>query len=296
MFFRRNKKNAGRNSNRSPHVKNPKVGIYPTHGDSEESFPCLKCTVAIEVFPQKVNYLIESHFTALYPVFDVFFPVSECGNVSEFASYVNGVHLKGDLYREKDGRYLLSTDPGFDDEDGKGDEEEVVPPKKVAPKLTKGKPERKPPVIYYYYVKGASRQISPDKEIKRGTRLEMKVAVKTVGFLREKVLNVPFPLVTCPRSPDEFSYKIDMVENIRRISSPNKSHAILPYVNGKSATVNLDVGPQARIRMDDYMFVLQVELGEPITPQCADPISLLVLITAIAGMVFLTLTRDLEDF
>ena len=317
LLFNRKKKGDApkKKKNRSPHLVPPKIGPYPTHGDSGEAFPCMKCGITIEIQHDEATFKLEQVFTALYSRFDIFFPISECGNSHAFTCHVNNHRLYGDLVREKDGRLLPASDPVFEAEEKRLEEERRALKKAqetgrkpgirgAAEKLGDDydpdsirEKDEPPPPVYYFLVRDAGKYLTQHPDgVKRGTRLEMVFEVKVKGFLKGNICSVPFPLSCCPKSPDTFAYKIEMKDNIRRVSSPNRSHPIFPYVTGKKAEVTLDITPDRKIRLEDYIFVLQVELGEPITPQCADPVALLVLASAIGGMLFMTLTRDLEDY
>ena len=86
-----------------------------------------------------------------------------------------------------------------------------------------------------------------------------------------------------------------MKETIRAVSSPNRSHRIHPIIRGKRAEIFVDVDPSHGAQTNDYLFIVQVELGAPIRPECADPVALLILVSAVAAMVFFSLTHNLEE-
>lgn len=297
-------------SNRSPFKVNPKVGFYPPRGDSNEAFPCTLCAVDVEVKHVNVTFNLRMQFNVMYDSFDFFFPISECGNVADFKCSVQGLAVRGELVRDLNGKLLGPNDEGFDEPGAESNplaaaavaaEGKAASPK-PAPKPAAGsskgahKPDNPPPPVYYYYVRLISSQLEKHLAIKRGTKLDVRLTVKTEGFIKGAVCNIPFPLSTLPRTPDEFKYVIEMNESIRRIASPNKSHPVFPYINGKKADLTVPITAENRMRLEDYMYVLQIELGEPIVPQCADPVTLFILVTTVAAMVFFTLTRDLEDY
>ena len=47
--------------------------------------------------------------------------------------------------------------------------------------------------------------------------------------------------------------------------------------------------------MAEYLLIVQIELGAPIRPECADPVALLILASAIGAMIFFSLTHNLEE-
>lgn len=132
-----------------------------------------------------------------------------------------------------------------------------------------------------------------------------------------------FPLSCAPIPPTSMSIEIAMKENIQRIVSLNESHSIRPYYKGDKAevlvindTLAADKDDTARkqaatgkpsasngklakrdmlIMLEDYVFVLVIELGAAIIPQFADPMTLFILVTAAAMFLFGALTKDLDD-
>lgn len=305
--------------NRSPHAVSPKSGLFDvTSGDR---IPCTRCEVLLDVGAQKTSTTISLKFamTQSDKQFDVFFPLSECGRVEHFRCAILGRPiLTGELFRQaNDGRLIPSSDAA--------EYAKVEPPLPAAASSgSSGAPvqKRPAPTIYYYIARNVSPFATPentDNNSKTAATLPdpsqsgtpapsfrkgpSRASVVTVSFVVEVnnpvdsagVISVPYVFTSAPRLPDAFSARFQMPENIRRIFSVNRSHGVFPVLQGKRADLRIDIDPDHPMKLEDYVYILKVELGEAITPQCADPVAVLILVTAIGMMVFFMLTRDLDD-
>ena len=228
-----------------------------------------------------------------------------------------------DLIPSSDARFFKEGDLSCeDDEDDKGSSgpnndpsaffEEALSRKgtttrgeKKGPSSKKIKHSQKTEVpVYYFVARRASEQLlqptgassgNGDRYIGKKLRLVVEVTVANTEKEKNKLIQVGFPLSVTPRSPDVFRVLCTMDTSIRRIFSTNRSHAIHPYVQGKKAEVVLSISKENPIRLGDYVFVIVVELGVPVVPECADPVALLVLVTSVGMLVFFALTKDLVD-
>ena len=192
---------------------------------------------------------------------------------------------------------------------------------------------RQVPVLYYACVRRVKEQLGESCFVKRassgpgtdrvgagptGNRPVMAVAVQVTGrnlVDKNKRINSAFPMTALPVQPGSFRMTFELPENIRRIVTPNRSIDFLPFIRGKFAEAALDVcgtswllsasenaqkktsqHPGQPLPLTDYLFITETELGPPVEAQCADPLALFILATAIGMMVFFSLTRGLEDY
>ena len=294
LFGKRKNANASSKPrpNRSPHAVNPKCGLYVT-SRPDVALPCHQCAVEVALTGKQCVYSITMSYSVTDPDVDLYFPVSECGNVSSISCRLNGRELHGVVLRSYRGELYSSTCPQFSmEEDG----EPLIDKTDTEPTTArKAMPNKKLPKVYQYFAKAVKLQLAGG--LPRDSKANLFIEVRTEAIPsthKERVTTVPFPLTVVSKAPDEFRYKIEMPETIRRCFSPNRSSGLYPFINGTKAEIVVDVSPTSPIHMEDYLFLLQVELGEPIVPQCADPVAILVLVTAVGLVVFFALTRDLE--
>lgn len=340
LLQRKRQEAAKKSVNRSPFAKNPKVGLYGVQNN--DPFACTECAVLIGVKDRKSTFRITMEYLINYSHCDLYFPVSECGNVELLTCRVRGKQVRGEVCRvardetlvpssNKD-RFFKDTD---DDEDAQqkvkgnarsnakkqgaaaaegdsatssstdNDEEKkrkidalaADPSRKRAARNAKSLTgSEKEPTVYTFHVARVSEQVEGAAGFVVGAKVRVVLEVVTTNIVRDDgVFSVPFPLTVISRAPDFFNYEIEMRSNIRRIFSPNRSHPIFPYIKERKAEVALDITKDNPVRLGDYMFVLMIELGDPIVPECADPVAILVLVTAIGMILFYVLTKDLED-
>lgn len=112
----------------------------------------------------------------------------------------------------------------------------------------------------------------------------------------EGLLCFGLPYTCFPRSPSDIRLEVKMDDSIRAVTTPNRHHKIFPVIRGKRAQIHVELG-DASARAAEYLFIVQVEIGPPIRPECADPVALLILTSAAAAMLFYGLTNSIvEDF
>jgi hypothetical protein len=137
----------------------------------------------------------------------------------------------------------------------------------------------------------------PEEGAPVGERVELSVTVTTTAICREPntIYTVAFPLTVLPLPPTSFRWKFNMSRLIRQIGVLNRGYPLQPFLNNKRCEFAIDVSRKP-VRVEDYLFVVDVELGEPIIPECVDPVSALVIVSVVFMTIFFLLTKDLDDY
>lgn len=258
--------------------------------------------------------------------FDFYFPASECGNIQSIVVKLNHSekeNVGGEIVRcgRRDGRFISSSDREqflVVDSDAESDKRKPMRPHGVPQSRTTAKE----PTIFYYRVEnilekalamsaGSPTRIGQRQKLDihvevvtktvRGTETEDEELVRPAHRSRGHY-RVLFPLLGLPASPDTIHFFAKMPYLIRSVVSPSVFHrkqrqqqAIVPFLNNEEAEFNLEFTDRSPLRLEEYLLIIDVELGDPIVPECLDPITLLVLVTTVAMMVFHFMVRDLEE-
>jgi hypothetical protein len=119
--------------------------------------------------------------------------------------------------------------------------------------------------------------------------------VKTIEARALERYRVLFPLLTLPQSPASLRCTMEMPGTIRRVWASHTKHQIYPTLFNHRADFSLIFSPQNPLRLEEYLYDIEIELGKPIIAECIDPISLIIIVTAAAVLVFFMLTKDLND-
>ena len=108
--------------------------------------------------------------------------------------------------------------------------------------------------------------------------------------------NLVYPLTAAPKlNFQEFTVSFTMPRSVRQISCLNKGPIIHTAIRGRRAKGVVETQGERCFRATDHLFGFAVELGEPIVPQCADPVAIFVLVTFIGAMLFFSLTQNILD-
>jgi hypothetical protein len=134
---------------------------------------------------------------------------------------------------------------------------------------------------------------------KHGAPIRIEVRVRCDAARdRDGRINAILPMTSLisTRLPREIHVYCHMPRHIRRVVTTNKGTLLHTVLRGKRAsTVIENAPPRAPLRVEDYCLVIAVELGEPVAPQCADPMSLLILVSFVLSMIFVMTTSGLMD-
>jgi hypothetical protein len=298
-FFKKKKNTSKRPMvDRCPHRVKPRVGLYGAHND--EPLNCTAVEVYVEAAHDKSDFTITCTYVLDHTAADLYFPLSEFGRIIKARMLVQGKELEGGMYRRgaDDGSLFPSGSPDFKDPNGPdaaragaGDDDDDGG----------GRGAAGPSSIYYFVARDVGAQLAGTtggKFAKRDVvRLVVEVSASNVRDPKEHTKwSIMFPFTAVPRAPQAFQYRVVMQQSIRTVFTPNRSANLVPFIRGRRAEVAVNVTPEQPMRTEDYLFILQVQLGEPIVPQCADPVSLVVLVSAVGLMIFFTLTGGLEDY
>eukprot|EP01006_Ploeotia_vitrea_P057930 TRINITY_DN68486_c0_g1_i1.p1 TRINITY_DN68486_c0_g1~~TRINITY_DN68486_c0_g1_i1.p1 ORF type:complete len:273 (+),score=19.52 TRINITY_DN68486_c0_g1_i1:116-934(+) len=262
----RNRKNPARRAGADPRNfkrdgPKPKIGVYGMHDG--KMFPCTKVKIHLDIKKPNANITIDYTFRATFRDGELYFPISELGNIGSFKWILNGEQPVGMMEQAPiDGsepmRYSLQQCDN--------------PPTDVES-------------IYYYYHKGESL-----KDMEDGQKLKFRIQYSS-RIMKEAKGKYCWllPLNILPRPPDEFTIDCQMTKPIKKIDTPNmKNHFLVTY-NYKGEARNkasvIVVEPET-IQLEHELFIVTIELGKAIKPQCADPVSLLVFFSFIGLIVF----------
>lgn len=209
---------------------------------------------------------IESAFVELPERCDLVIPVSDFGRVSSITVTLNGAELVGAIWR-------------------RGPTNDIWFPVGHA-EYRATDPENSTPAIFAFRVLNVATAIG------RANRLVVKVQSAVVR--NEVTYDFALPYVCCPRAPQSVRFSAKMSSSIRAVWSPNRLNRIQPIIRGKKAEVGMEIDATVGARVEDYLFIFKVELGDPIKPECADPVALLIMVSAVASLVLFSLTHSLE--
>ena len=286
----------------SPYKTAPWIGLYSDVKEGSSALSCCSSDVDITASEEVSKYKIRRVFLVEDQSrhFNFYFPISDCGQVDKLRVVVNEKPLVGEMMRRsrrKSSRLISSNDRAdFLNTDSDENEEEIQR-RSSAAKL--GKPvAKREPTVFYFCLPKCSVAIFGETGAAPGSKIivDVEVTTNTVERRANEIYNVIFPFTCVPRPPTSFRCQFFMKKTIRRVVSPNKSHDINPYLNDEKAEVILDIADGAQMNVSDFLFILQVELGEPIQPECIDPMTLFALVTAVGAFVFYMLTKELRYF
>eukprot|EP01063_Lacrimia_lanifica_P041616 TRINITY_DN9758_c0_g1_i1.p1 TRINITY_DN9758_c0_g1~~TRINITY_DN9758_c0_g1_i1.p1 ORF type:complete len:347 (+),score=153.80 TRINITY_DN9758_c0_g1_i1:101-1042(+) len=147
----------------------------------------------------------------------------------------------------------------------------------------------------FFYFFGTSPGL---REVRQGEDIIVKVFY-SVGCKSERqqfedkdTITFTMPLTIFSQVPNKWDISVEMYDFIRRIRPKLPSQKLLPEIKGKKATVSFhELGS---ISLEDLYFSMNIELGEPIEPRCADPVALFIFATFFGLMLWFTLTKHLH--
>ena len=261
------------------------MGLVPSD-PTADPLQCTRVDVQVAIEEKIAQTTIRCSYvckTAL--TVDVFIPVSEFGRVDDYEVLLDGKPIPGTVCR-------------WDLGDGR---REWLPPSDSRYNVASGKSEspdgKRIPVLYSFIARDVAIAARPGKAT-RTANIAVQLTVKVTSAVvadSDGLLCYALPSTCCPRVPSALSFKVRNTETIRAISTPNKRQRIHPMIRGKRAEVHVDTEAGRESFMAEYLLILQIEIGAPIRPECADPVALLILATAMGAMLFFSLTHNLEE-
>jgi hypothetical protein len=270
---RRRTKPPSKPIDRCPHDVRPLAGAF-----TPDLLPlrCTRCAVDVTIHHDQATTRVTSSYMLNEKVLcSFYFPVSEFGKVSSTQLWIDDSAIDTATFRRgsSNTEWFDSGNEAFSKPEAPAADGKRVPPiyAAIARNFAVGRSGRKTVVRVVLEVESSLVQDS------------------------DGVWCYALPYTCCPRPPSELSYRVQMRETIRSISSPNRSHRLHPIIRGRRADATVDIDPSKGATTEDYLFITQIELGEPIRPECADPVALLILTTAVAAMIFFALTQSLDD-
>eukprot|EP01062_Namystynia_karyoxenos_P042457 TRINITY_DN3103_c3_g2_i1.p1 TRINITY_DN3103_c3_g2~~TRINITY_DN3103_c3_g2_i1.p1 ORF type:complete len:329 (+),score=120.88 TRINITY_DN3103_c3_g2_i1:90-1076(+) len=294
-------------------------GMYAASEDSDScglQFDCVYTTCTARMRQRLVEVEILFRYTVTDREAEYYFPISEVGSLQRIDVFfkqgtspaVEFKKMEGRLYEQlEDGLTQPWEDPkeqldleAMDQEDDARSETSTLlswwkgdPKAKVRQEAEKKRKDEEAKKIFYFF--GTSPELK-DLQVGKDCQVKVKYVVSTYTE-RQKyddavLYNFYMPLTVFNITPNRWDITVEMPEHIRRIRPKQTHQRVWADLNGKRATVRFHEG--YKIPLEDEMFVLQVELGDPIEPRCADPMALFIFATFIGLMVWFSLTKDLH--
>eukprot|EP00760_Papus_ankaliazontas_P018580 PhM_4_TR1754/c0_g1_i1/m.98444 len=242
-----------------------KVGIFVS--DTQDGKPLETSSVDVGVCMARTSTSVRIAYKMLPPrsaadwasVRDsaaLWFPLSECGHVEKFSV-----------------RLLCGSED-------------------VAGEILQDATLSRDSIVYYYVVRDIGKHFAKNGIV----GWEVRYTVKNVTNKKGEVC-FALPLSVLPKSPARLHMDVHMDEPIRHVRCPNRPNSTMALLDGNKAAVSFPgvEDGSAPLVLSQYLLVVQVELGEPIVPQCADPITILILVSAIGLFIFFVLTKDLPN-
>jgi hypothetical protein len=262
--------------------------------------------------------------------FDFYFPVSECGKLIAISTLFNKKELQGEMVRQsrKDGSFISSSSREkflACDSDAESDDvahqssssgasaaaaAAAALPNKKSDSAAKGKKKSSTPQIFYYRVPFVFEQLAQLQDEanlaaskKRSSGIHelnkldiyIEVRIKTIERIPSHRYRVLFPLLCLPIVPSSLRCEMEMPALVRRVWTASHRHRVHAFLNNCKADFSLVFSPESPLHLEEYLFDIEIELGEPIIPECIDPVSLFVLASALVMMLFYMLTKDVHD-
>jgi hypothetical protein len=274
LFRGKKSATAAQRVDRCPHAIKPACGLFA------ENAVCNSVSVDVQIDNNEATTTITCSYTMNGPLQGAWisFPVSEFGRVHEQRVTLGGASIAGRLFRR-----------GADNETWTPSDH----PEFHAAASSHAPNERRIPPIYAFR---ANDVPSPSCSGRTSTTTRLVVEIKSAMVTdSEGVRCFALPYTCCPKAPTQISMKARMASTIRTVTTPNRSLRVHPIIRGKRADIIVDVDAVRGAPVEDYLFIVQIELGAPLRPECADPVALLILVTAVAVMVFFGLTHALEE-
>lgn len=262
--------------------------------------------------------------------FDFYFPVSECGKLISISTLFNKKELQGEMVRQsrKDGSFIPSSsrekflacdsddqkDPVRESSSGAGaaaDAAAAALPKKKKIDAVKKEKRVTNPQIFYYRVPFVFEQLlqlqkeanaaAPARKSSNSTGelskldIYIEVRIKTIERVPSLRYRVLFPLLCLPIEPRSLRCEMEMPALVRRVWTASQRHRVHAFLNNCKADFSIVFSPESPLHLEEYLFDIEIELGDPIIPECIDPVSLFVLASALVMMLFYMLTKDVHD-
>lgn len=245
----------------------------------ELPFKCSDCTVDVTTKGSSQRVRIQMDFTPSTRHCDLYFPVSECGNIDDISIKVNGKPVTtgeiqrrgparlGPILRDSYEGLIPPTDIGAFEADSDGEGERQRAGRKVnkasssAGKSTSereysvtkegtrssAQKDQREPVVYYYHCRRISETIGGSDGFPLGKPIRVLIEYATTIIEKDpkKRYHVVVPLVVLPKAPNLFQFSInDMPDTIQSILPLNRSHdeGISPFTEGPKAEVVISCG------------------------------------------------------
>jgi len=290
-------------------------GMYNANEESPDcglQFDCLftSCKILMRKKYAEVEYT--TRYYASSRECEYYFPVSEIGHVKQVEIWwkqggpgVEMERMECQFYEQhEDGltqpyEKIEPIEEDFDDNASVKSEASSLlsyfradPVKKAKEEAEKRRKEEERKKTYYYF--GTSpglKELTVGKDVTVQVRYIVSTYTEKMKYDDTVLTNFMLPLTIFSAPPNRWDISVEMPENIRRIRPKQQHQRLWSDLNGRKATVHLSDGYQ--LPLEDEYLILQVELGDPIEPRCADPVALFIFATFIGLMVWFSLTKDL---
>lgn len=294
---------------RCPYTHRPRCGMFVgdiTEGHQPHTatsppvpLPCTrvaleaKCDEEFGTFTQKMCFVFGGKDVPAKGIASIIIPVSEFGKLEQFDCKVNGIKIQGDVLRrdaDSDDSYYWNARRPLSE---KEKQEQVEKQKRQ--KILGEEPLHD---VFYFVGRHLCEQLNETEDkFSSGKLFEVELTVK-VGIFKDAKgrYTLIYPMTAAPKlSFQDFSVAFTMSRSVRQILPLNKGPIVHTAIRGRRAKAVVEIQGDRVFKPTDHLFGFAVELGEPIVPQCADPVAIFVLVTFIGAMIFLTLTQNIMD-
>eukprot|EP00756_Hemistasia_phaeocysticola_P007108 Hpha_TRINITY_DN14124_c0_g3::TRINITY_DN14124_c0_g3_i1::g.10964::m.10964 len=289
-------------------------GMYNASDESPDcglQFDCLFTSCKVVMRKRYAEVEITTRYQVASREAEYYFPVSEVGNLKSIEIRWKqggpGIELQRmdcQLYEQlEDGltQPYEKPEPIFDDDDTASVKSEASsllsyfrgdPAKKARDEAERKRRDDERRKMYYFFGTGPKlKEMTVGKDVTVQIKYVVATYTEKMKYDDTVLTNFMLPLTVFNSSPNRWDITVDMPENIRRIRPKLQHQRIWSDMNGRKATVHLQEG--YKLPLEDEYLILQVELGDPIEPRCADPVALFIFATFIGLMVWFSLTKDL---
>eukprot|EP01065_Artemidia_motanka_P011975 TRINITY_DN1652_c2_g1_i1.p1 TRINITY_DN1652_c2_g1~~TRINITY_DN1652_c2_g1_i1.p1 ORF type:complete len:324 (+),score=83.27 TRINITY_DN1652_c2_g1_i1:123-1094(+) len=288
-------------------------GMYNANEESPEcglQFDCVYSSCNVLMRQRFVEVEISYRFSCTSREAEYYFPISEVGALQHIEVHFKQAgpmqRMECQLYEQLEDGMIQpyeSQKDRFDadslDDDAQSESQSLMsswwrgdPKKKAREAADKRRADEDAKKSFYFF--GTSPEL---KNLQVGK--DVLVVVKYVVLTYSEKVKYDDTVLTCfllpltvfNVTPNRWDINVEMPENIRRIRPKLAHQRVWADLNGRRAAVRMVEG--YKLPLEDEYFILQVELGDPIEPRCADPVAIFIFATFIGLMVWFSLTKDL---
>ncbi|KAJ9469410.1 hypothetical protein DIPPA_31991 [Diplonema papillatum] len=273
-------------------------GMYTLEGDQ---LPCKFTTAHVRIRHSTAVVELTYRYACDTSSAEYYFPMSEVGNLKSLnvqwkqgAATAEMRTMTGTLYEQRsDGETRPWTKENeAADSDGESETQSLLGSMFSSKPKPKTVPLSERTNYYFFGTSPELMDLVPGKDVVVKVSYVVACATERQQMEERDLVVFVMPLTVFSHPPDRFEVVIEARDFIRRVRPQIHAHRIWTDITGRKATVRLHEG--FALPLEDEYFTLNIELGEPIEPRCADPVALLIFATFIGLMLWFSLTKDLH--